>query len=244
MPIPRFYCAMPLPPGRRQVALPDAVARHAVGVLRLRDGDDVILFNGDGTECLGQLIRTGKGAEVVLKATCAPERESPLAISLVQGVSSGERMDYTLQKAVELGVARIQPVMMRRTVVRLDEEKRLKRRQHWQGVVIAACEQCGRNHLPEVAPIVDFPEWLASPEAKAGTRLLLDPEASMRLRDLPAPTGPVSLLAGPEGGFDAAERDAVRRAGFQPLSLGPRILRTETAAIAAMAAMQALWGDI
>jgi 16S rRNA (uracil1498-N3)-methyltransferase len=243
MPIPRFYCAMPLPIGR-QVAMPDAVARHAVGVLRLRDGDDVILFNGDGTECLGQLVKTGKGAEVLLKATCAPDRESPFAITLVQGVSSGERMDYTLQKAVELGVTHIQPVMMKRTIVRLDEDKRPKRRQHWQGVVISACEQCGRNHLPAVDPILDFHDWLASAEARAGLRLLLDPEASLRLRDLPPPEGAVTLLAGPEGGFDPNEREMLRRVGFQPLSLGPRILRTETAAVTAMAAMQALWGDL
>ncbi|TCJ12905.1 16S rRNA (uracil(1498)-N(3))-methyltransferase [Parasulfuritortus cantonensis] len=243
MPIPRFHCAMPLPPGRR-VALPDAVARHAVGVLRLRDGDDVILFNGDGSECLGQLIRTGKGAEVDLKATCAPARESPFAITLVQGVSSGERMDYTLQKAVELGVTRIQPIMMKRTIVRLDEDKRVKRRQHWQGVVIAACEQCGRNHLPEVDPILDFHEWLATASARDGVRLLLDPEASQRLRELPAPAGAVTLLAGPEGGFDPNEREMLRRLGFLPMSLGPRILRTETAAITAMAVIQGLWGDI
>lgn len=243
MPIPRFYCAMPLPPGR-QVALPDAVARHAVGVLRLRDGDDVILFNGDGSECLGQLFKTGKGAEVMLKAACSPERESPFAITLVQGVSSGERMDYTLQKAVELGVSHIRPVMMRRTIVRLDDEKRHKRRQHWQGVVISACEQCGRNHLPDVAPIQDFPEWLGSGSAKAGTRLLLDPEASRRLREMPAPETAVTLLAGPEGGFDPNEREALHRIGFQPLSLGPRILRTETAAVAALAVIQGLWGDL
>lgn len=243
MPIPRFYCTMPLPPGR-QVVLPDVVARHAVGVLRLRDGDDVILFNGDGSECVGQLVRTGKGAEVTLKATCAPERESPFAITLVQGVSSGERMDYTLQKAVELGVSRIEPVMMRRTIVRLDEDKRVKRRQHWQGVVISACEQCGRNHLPEVAPILDFHDWLVTGAARQGVRLLLDPEASMRLREVPAPDAAVTLLAGPEGGFDANEREMLRRIGFLPVSLGPRILRTETAAIAAMAVMQGLWGDI
>lgn len=243
MPIPRFFCAMPLPPGR-QIALPDVVARHAVGVLRLRDGDDVILFNGDGTECLGQLVKTGKSAEVLLKAICAPERESPLAITLVQGVSSGERMDYTLQKAVELGVTQIQPVMMKRTIVRLDDEKRHKRRQHWQGVVVSACEQCGRNHIPEVGPILDVPEWLASEAARQGVRLLLDPESTQRLRAFSAPVDGVALLAGPEGGFDPAEREIVRRIGFQPVSLGPRILRTETAAITAIAAMQSMWGDI
>ncbi|MDR3394754.1 MAG: 16S rRNA (uracil(1498)-N(3))-methyltransferase [Parasulfuritortus sp.] len=243
MPIPRFYCAMPLPPGR-QVALPDEVARHAVGVLRLRDGDDVILFNGDGSECIGQLVKTGKSAEVSLKMVCSPERESPLDITLVQGVSSGERMDYTLQKAVELGVTAIQPVMMRRTIVRLDDDKRHKRRQHWQGVVISACEQCGRNHVPPVAPILDFHEWLGTVPGLVGERFLLDPEASLRLRDLAAPVETVTLLAGPEGGYDANERDAVIRAGFTRLSLGPRILRTETAALAALAAMQSQWGDL
>lgn len=243
MSIPRFYCAIPLPPGR-QVTLPDEVARHAVGVLRLRDGDDVILFNGDGSECLGQLFKSGKGAEVRLKSACSPERESPLELTLVQGISSGERMDYTLQKAVELGVTAIQPVMMKRTVVRLDDDKRQKRRQHWQGVVIAACEQCGRNHVPPVAAILDFPAWLENVPKLSGQLFLLDPEATSRLRDLTAPVGAATLLAGPEGGFDGNERDAAIRAGFARLSLGPRILRTETAALAALAAMQSQWGDL
>lgn len=241
MPIPRFHCPMPLPPGRR-VALPDDVARHAVGVLRLRDGDDVILFNGDGTECVGQLFKSAKGAEVQIKEACNPQRESPLDITLVQGVSSGERMDFTLQKAVELGVSAIQPVMMKRTIVRLDDEKRAKRRLHWQGVVISACEQCGRNHIPTVEPIADFWDWLRSTTPASG--FLLDPEASLRLRDQPAPAGPVYLLAGPEGGYDKAEREAAVQAGFTRLSLGPRILRTETAAMAALAAMQSQWGDL
>jgi 16S rRNA (uracil1498-N3)-methyltransferase len=234
---------MPLPPGR-QVVLPDEVARHAVGVLRLRDGDDVILFNGDGSECVGQMFKSGKGAEVLLKTACSPERESPLDITLVQGVSSGERMDYTLQKAVELGVTAIQPVMMKRTIVRLDEEKRAKRRQHWRGVVISACEQCGRNHVPPVAPILDFHDWLKSVPAIVGSKFILDPEAELRMRDLAEPVAAASLMAGPEGGYDATEREAVIRAGFTRLSLGPRILRTETAALAALAAMQSQWGDI
>ncbi len=243
MPIPRFYCAMPLPPGHR-IALPDGVARHAVGVLRLRDGDDVILFNGDGSECLGQLCKSGKGAEVLLKSVCSPERESPLDITLVQGISSGERMDYTLQKAVELGVAAIQPVLMRRTIVRLEGDKRGRRRQHWQGVAISACEQCGRNHVPPVGGILDFHEWLATVPHLAGQLFLLDPEATLTLRALAAPAGAAVLLAGPEGGVDDYERDAALRAGFTRLSLGPRLLRTETAAVAAIAIMQGLWGDL
>ncbi len=243
MPIPRFYCPMPLIPGR-QVALPELAARHAVGVLRLRDGHDVILFNGDGSECVGQLFRTVKGAAVNLKANCAPVRESPLRIILAQGISSGERMDFTLQKAVELGTAAIEPLMMRRTIVRLDDAKKIRRLQHWQGVIVSACEQCGRNHLPGIAPIIEFPDWLRGESAREGVRLLLDPDASTRLRDLPAPDGTVLLLAGPEGGFDPAERDAAQRLGFMPISLGPRVLRTETAAMTAMAAMQCLWGDL
>ncbi len=296
--MPRFYCDLFLAPGH-VVALPDAVARHAIGVLRLRVGEAVTLFNGDGAEYPGILETCGgKGATVRLVTRIEAERESPLPVILAQGISSGERMDYTLQKAVELGVAAIQPVTMRRTVVRLSEEKAIKRRAHWQGVVNSACEQCGRNLLPPVAEIQEFVAWmrgfyspphpeeglglreqplinpshvshsgplpLASlmelPSARLGgpttaaksplaplgegcLRLLLDPEGDLFLRDLPPPTAPILLLAGPEGGFDPAERKLAHAAGFRGLRLGPRVLRTETAALAALAALQALWGD-
>lgn len=239
---PRFYCPMPLRPDTR-VVLPDEVARHAVGALRLRHGDAVVLFNGDGHEYHGRLEKAGKHAEVTLLASQQPERESPLGITLVQGISSSERMDFTLQKAVELGVAAIQPVVMRRTIVRLDPEKRGRRRQHWQAVVASACEQCGRNLLPEVAPIQEFTDWLRQ-AGQDGSRFLLDPEAGLQPRTLPPPAGPIQLIAGPEGGFDPAERDAALAAGCQPLRLGPRVLRTETAGMVALATLQALWGDI
>lgn len=242
MPIARFYCPIPLAPGQT-ARLTETVSRHALGALRLRVGDGLVLFNGDGTECEAELIQGGREAQARVLSCRAVSRESPLTVTLAQGISSGERMDYTLQKAVELGIARIQPLTMRRTVVRLDADKRVRRRAHWQGVVMSACEQCGRVRLPVVEEIRDFNDWLATAEAEMGLRLLLDPAASTRLRDLPPPVAPLVLLAGPEGGLDPAERKAAIERGFQPINLGPRILRTETAAVAALAAMQALWGD-
>lgn len=239
--MPRFHCDQPLAVGRL-IELPDATARHALGALRLRGGDPVTLFNGDGGEYAGSLELLGKHAAVRLSERADPQRESNLRITLAQGISSGERMDLTLQKSVELGVSAIQPLMMRRSVVRLSGEKTEKRLRHWRGVVIAACEQCGRNQLPAVAEIEDFLPWLRRPPAGV-QRYLLDPTASLGLRDLPPPAGPIQLLAGPEGGFDPVERDAAIAAGCIGLRLGPRILRTETAALAALASMQALWGD-
>lgn len=235
----RFHCSLPLAVGQL-VALPDPVARHAVGVLRLRGGQAVTLFNGDGREYAGVLELRGKGAAVLLRGEGAPQRESPLRVVLAQGISSGERMDLTIQKSVELGVAAIQPLVMRRTIVKLSGDKLERRRAHWQAVAISACEQCGRNLVPEVAPILEFSAWLKEWD---GAGLLLDPEAPAVLGDLAAPSGPLTLLAGPEGGFDAPERAAAGRAGFQAVRLGPRILRTETAALAALAALQTLWGD-
>jgi 16S rRNA (uracil1498-N3)-methyltransferase len=243
MATPRFHCPLPLHAGQR-LTLPDAIARHAVGALRLRDGDPIVLFNGDGSEFPGTLLKAGKHAEALLRESRRPQRESPLPVTLVQGISSGERMDFTLQKAVELGVLAIQPVLMRRTVVRLDADKRGRRVQHWQAVAISACEQCGRNIIPEVAPILDFPDWLRRDTPEDTARFLLDPEAGLSARTLSPPSGEIELIVGPEGGFDPAERDAAIAAGCQPLRLGPRILRTETAAMVALAAMQSLWGDL
>lgn len=241
--MPRFYCDLPLAPGRL-IELPSESARHAMGSLRLRDGDAITLFNGDGGEYPGALELRGKLAFARLGARDEPARESALAVTLAQGISSGDRMDLTLQKAVELGVADIQPLMMRRTVVKLAEDKAERRLRHWRGVVVAACEQCGRNRIPPVAAIQDCLSWLKSAAVgEAGARFLLDPEGALGLGDIPAPEGPVLLLAGPEGGFDSVEREAALRAGFRSLRLGPRILRTETAALAALAALQANWGD-
>jgi 16S rRNA (uracil1498-N3)-methyltransferase len=151
-------------------------------------------------------------------------------------------MDFTLQKAVELGIGDIQPLASERSVVRLSGERAEKRVAHWQGVVISACEQSGRNHVPEVAPIRPLLDWLGQQEG-TGLRLMLSPTAEAGLRDLPKPTGNVTLLIGPEGGFSPAEAEVAQRYGFTPVRLGARVLRTETAALAALAAMQTLWGD-
>ncbi len=242
MPQPRFYFPGHLDPDTR-ITLPDNTARHAVTVLRLGHGDPVVLFNGDGHDYGGILERQGKHATVRVLDKTEVDRESGLDVTLVQGISSGERMDFTVQKSVELGVTRIQPVLMRRTVVRLDEDKRRKRLQHWQGVVQAACEQCGRNRLPRVLPILEFDPWLISARAEAGTKLLLDPTGTQRVRDMASQPGPLWLVAGPEGGLDPTERANLLAEGFIPLRLGPRILRTETAAMAALAVLQGVWGD-
>lgn len=240
MAIPRFYCPGPWP-AHRPVELPETVARHATSALRLREGDPLTLFDGQGHEYPGTLQREGKRLFAILGPGTSPLRESPLSMTLVQGISSGDRMDYTLQKAVELGVSEIVPVFMKRSVVRLSDERLARRHAHWQAIVVAACEQCGRNHLPSVAVPCDFDRWLGTPPRDL--MLLLDPEAPDSLRTLGAPTGPVFLLAGPEGGFDPTERHAAMARGATGVRLGPRVLRTETAAVAALAAMQVLWGD-
>lgn len=240
--MPRFYCDLPLAVGRL-VELSADTARHAIGALRLRSGEAVTLFNGDGAEYVGTLEPRDKGAAVRLSERAEPQRESSLRITLAQGISSGERMDLTLQKSVELGVTAIQPLMMRRSVVRLSADKAEKRLRHWRGIVISACEQCGRNQLPPVAEIAEFTHWLRTPQASDAQGYLLDPEASVGLLDLPVPHSPIVLLAGPEGGFDPIERKSALANGYIALRLGPRILRTETAALAALAAMQAIWGD-
>lgn len=215
-------------------------------VLRLEAGAAVIVFDGHGFERDAVIARVAKSG-VVLKvgAPRAVDRESPLAVMLAQGMSSGERMDYTVQKAVELGAAGIQPLATSRSVVRLDAERAQKRIAHWQAVVIAACEQCGRNSVPQVLPVMSFYDWLAREAGQETTtlRLLLSPAAPATLRDLPRPPGAVTLLAGPEGGLSPQEQRDAQTAGFAPVRLGPRVLRTETAALAALSAMQTLWGD-
>ena len=221
-------------------------AHHVARVLRLATGDAVTLFNGDGADYDGVIESVAKGAVTVrVGERRAVERDSALDILLGQALSSGERMDYTIQKAVELGVASIQPLAASRSVVRLAAERAEKRAAHWNAVVIAACEQCGRNRIPPVLPVVPLEAWLARQAAGAAgeARLLLSPGAERRLRELSRPLGRITLLAGPEGGFTAQEEAAARRHGFTPVRLGPRVLRTETAAVAALAALQALWGD-
>lgn len=238
---PRFYCREALSPGAH-VELPEPVARHAVRVLRLPPGAPLVLFDGRGGEYPAHIERIERDRVYAeLGAWQDIERESSLAVTLVQALQAGDKMDFTIQKAVELGVRDIVPVESRRSVLRLSGERAAKRVAHWQGVVAAACEQCGRNQVPLVAPLEKLENWLARP-AGGALRLMLAPDAGQTLVDI-APAGEVQLLIGAEGGLDPQEMIAAQQAGFQAVRLGPRVLRTETAGLAALAALQALWGD-
>ena len=242
MNLPRFYCREALSPGAH-VELPEPVARHAVRVLRLPPGAPMVLFDGRGGEYPARIERIERDRVLAeLGAWREVERESPLAITLVQALQVGEKMDFTIQKAVELGVRDIVPVESRRSVMRLAGDRAGKRVAHWQGVAAAACEQCGRNQVPLVAPLEKLESWLARP-ADGVLRLMLAPEAGQTLADL-APATNIQLLIGAEGGLDPQEVLAAQHAGFQAVRLGPRVLRTETAGLAALAALQLLWGDL
>jgi 16S rRNA (uracil1498-N3)-methyltransferase len=239
----RIHVPGPIEAGR-ECTLGASQSHHLSSVLRLKPGDALVLFDGAGAEYAATVLRAGRrGVTVAVRERRTVSRESPLAMTLAQAVSSGERMDYTIQKAVELGVVAIQPLAASRSVVRLSAERAGRRAAHWRAVAIAACEQCGRNHVPSVGAVVPFDRWLAQLPADGARRLLLTPRADTRLRDLERPRQSVILLSGPEGGYTHEEEAAARRGGFVPVSLGPRVLRTETAAVAALAALQALWGD-
>ena len=245
--ISRFFCPFPLAPGTT-VELPAEVAHHAVNVLKVGAGDTAILFDGRGGEWLATLNPVGKASKAILRATLttfsAHDNEPPLHVTLAQALPASDKMDWVVQKAVELGVARIQPIMAKRSVTRLSGERAERRVAHWRNIVIAACEQSGRNRVPEVAPLLDLPRYLGQmTEDAAGLRLICTPGAAESLRQRAAPEVPISLLVGPESGFEESELQAARVAGFQPIHLGPRILRTETAGVAALAAIMALWGD-
>lgn len=238
---PRFYCREVLSPGAH-IDLPAPVARHAVRVLRLPPGAAVVLFDGRGGEYDARIERIERDRVVAaLGAWRDVERESGLTVTLIQAVQAGEKMDYTVQKAVELGVSQIVPVDSRRSVTRLSGERAARRVAHWQGVAAAACEQCGRNQVPQLAPLEKLENWLARP-ANGTLRLILAPDAEQALVDLPPVTN-VQMLIGAEGGLDPQEIIAAQQVGFKAVRMGPRILRTETAGLAALAAMQALWGD-
>ena len=238
----RLYCELPLSPGA-EIALPEAAARHAVTVLRLQVDDTLNLFNGSGGEYSARLVAVSKReTRVRLIEFLATERESPVAITLALGISAGERMDYSLQKATELGVAAIQPLATERSLVKLAGERADKRLAHWQHVVIAACEQCGRNRVPTVAPVQKFYPYLATVDRNQRL-LMLSPDAATPLKKVQQSAQAV-LLIGAEGGFAPAEYAAAQASGFEPVNLGPRVLRTETAPVAALAVLQALWGDL
>lgn len=239
--MPRFYLPHPPAPGTR-FDLPDTVARH-IQVLRLQPGDTVELFDGQGMLYPAVICAMGKkSVQVQLQAAAAHSVESPLPITLLQSVSASERMDLTIQKSVELGVSHIVPVLSERSSQRLSGERAAKKVARWQEIAIAACEQCGRTQLPRVADIALLPAALSALPA-TGARLLMSLQPGASLKQLPPPLA-VQVLVGPEGGFSLAEEQlAITQFGFQAIGLGPRVLRTETAALAAVAAMQTLWGD-
>ncbi len=235
--VPRLYVDAELHP-RSKLSLPEDAAHRAARVLRLRDGDAVVLFDGRGSEYEARLAMRARGQVVAETGERRdPECESPLEVTLVQAVSSGDKMDFTIQKAIELGVAAIHPVFSAKSLVRLSGEREAKKLAHWRRIAIAACEQCGRNRLPEIREPVALERYLAPP----GTKILLSPAGAEKLANLAR--SPVVLAAGPEAGFSAGEEQSLLRAGFVPVRLGPRILRTETAALAALAALNALAGD-
>jgi 16S rRNA (uracil1498-N3)-methyltransferase len=241
MPSPRIFCDARLGPGA-QFALSDDAANHIAKALRLAAGDPLVVFDGRGGEYEAVILRVDRGrVDVKTGAFRDVERESPVEVGLVQGLPEADKMDWILQKAVELGVAWVQPVVCDRSVVRLSGDRAARRQAHWHRVMIAACEQCGRNRIPTLEPTLAFRDWAAqAPEAR---RWMLSPGAEASLVAQPRPDGPVQLLVGPEGGLSEREIDIALTIGFKPLSLGPRILRAETAPLAALATMQSLWGD-
>ena len=244
MRIPRIYVPQPLHPGR-EVDLPVQAGEHIARVLRLDRGHPLRLFNGDGSEFSGEIASLAKRAVSarVLEPVASADRESPLRITLGQGVARGEKMDWILQKATELGVARIVPLVTDRTEVKLDAERAERRVAHWEAVLASACEQCGRNRLPELAEPMKLGEWAASLGEEAGLRLALDPRGDADARTLDPGTC-ATLVVGPEGGLSEHDLATLSQAGFRGLRLGPRILRTETAGLAALAALQAIHGDL
>ena len=243
MPTPRIYLSTPLQPDS-DVVLDSRALGHVVRVLRSRAGDEVILFNGDGNDYAARLVEVRKDyAQCHVQTSQPSATESHLVIELAQGISRGERMDYTIQKAVEMGVQRLIPLSTERSQVKLSGDREAKRLQHWQGIILHACEQCGRSRIPELLPVQRLDQWLAK-RAPMTHALFLDPTGDLSAKDLCLPVDSLSLLVGPEGGLSSAERELATRMGFLRLRLGPRVLRTETAALTALAALQAIWGDL
>ena len=238
--ISRFFFPEPLP-AHGEVDLPDALAHHATRVLRLAHGTDVVLFDGSGGERMARLQISGRQCRVALGPALMVERESPLSVVLVQALASADKMDWVMQKAVELGVTAVVPLAAERSVLKLSGERAQRRLAHWQQVVIAACEQSGRNRVPLVQPVTSLATYLHA--RQDAVRWVLAPGVGAPLKTMECPRSTLHLLVGPEGGWSEAELALCDGAGCVPVTLGPRVLRTETAGLAAMAALQALWGD-
>jgi len=240
--VTRVHSGVPLEPGL-ETELSDAAAHHVLKVLRLRSGDPLVLFDGRGADFGAEIVSCVRSRVRVRVLEAQPGVvESPLQVTLVQAVSRTDRMDWTIQKATELGVHAIAPVLTTRSVVRLDGAQALRKLEHWRSIIVNACEQCGRSTLP----LIHEPQPLSSylERSSPGARILLDPSGTQELGATPAGDGAIEMLIGPEGGFETAELAHARLAGFVAMKLGPRILRTETAGVAALAILQALHGDL
>ena len=244
MRIPRVYVNDSLRVGH-EVLLPEQAGEHVARVLRLERGHALILFNGDGHEYDARLATLAKRAVTAeITAVRTSDREAPLTLTLAQGIARGDKMDWILQKATELGVARIVPLVTERTEVKLDEDRAERRLAHWTSVVAGACEQSGRNRLPTIEPPQKLDRWLGSLGNDPALRLALLPDGDTNLRQLASVENGALLVVGPEGGFSEHDIVLLGQGGFRGLRLGPRVLRTETAGIAALAALLALYGDL
>ena len=241
--MPRFYCPVPLSLGL-QIELPSEVAHH-VFVLRLNLGDQIELFNGEGGSYLASLLHIGKKqASAEIKVFHEEECELPFGLSLAQALPEGSKMDWIIEKAIELGVNHIQPLAAQRSVVKLSEERAEKKFAHWEGIIQAATEQCGRKRLAHLAPLQNLQKWLQQTDMHK--RILLSPRATTSLADWARhhPAQAVTLMVGPEGGFSNEEEDLAIQHGAVMLSMGPRVLRTETAGLAALSVVSAAWGGM
>jgi len=241
--MPRFYCSPPLPTSS-SFQLPQDAAHHASRVLRLKKNSKVAIFDGLGNERHG-VISEINGKRVIISDIIEIDvnRESPLHIVLAQSLSSSEKMDWVIQKTTELGVTEIQPLSTERSIAKLTLERTAKRIEHWQQVAISACEQCGRNVLPQIHAPLDIMQWMQQMRESPITKLILLPEGTASLPSQIRPQNKVALLIGAEGGFSQAESIASLKCGFTAIRMGARVLRTETAAVAGLAALQTLWGD-
>lgn len=239
---PRVYQPIDASVGET-LPLESHAAKHLVQVLRMRPGDPFILFNGRGQAWQARLSDTDRReVTALILESISESAESPLHVHLGLGISKGDRMDYAIQKAVELGVGAITPLFTRYSMIKLNAQRQDKRRQHWQGIIVSACEQCGRNQLPLLHPAKQPEEWLDSLHTEQ--KLLLDPTAAQPLGALSASPRSTALYIGPEGGLSEEEIASARQKGFSAIRLGPRVLRTETAVVAALTAVQVVWGDL
>jgi len=243
MRLTRVHVDVELQTGRR-LTVEGSAGNHISRVLRLRVGDALTLFNGQGGEYAGSIDEIRRDTVVVsILERRDVDRESPCQLTLAQGISRGERMDWVVQKATELGVWQIAPIFTERSIVQLDEKQASRKLQHWRSIAIAACEQSGRNHVPQITQPVGLYELLEK-RTSSGTALLLSPGAPLRIADMASAGTQITVLIGPEGGLADVEQQAAVKAGFTPVRLGPRVLRTETAAVCALTLLQQKFGDI